>query len=356
MNQLYQFQDTIPVRQEEKICEERLLEFLQNHFSFSHEKFKIRQFGAGHSNLTYELKSENWEAVLRRPPHGPVAPKAHDMEREHAILQDLHFLYPLAPKPFLFSKDESIIGSPFYIMERKRGFVYDTSFPKGIEVDELLCKTISESMVDALVTLHEVDYRGTRLQEISQPKGFLERQVHGWIGRYVRAKTDDVVGIEELTTWLATNIPTSNNLSNIHYDYKLNNAMFSFDEPSDMIGLFDWEMSTIGDPLADVGAALSYWIQADDPELLKLGLGNQSITVTDGFFTRKEFIERYAKKSGRDVSNIHYYITFACFKLAVICQQIYYRYKHGQTNDTRFANFHLFVATLIFHALESRKG
>ncbi|MBM6617546.1 phosphotransferase family protein [Bacillus suaedaesalsae] len=356
MNQLNEFKDTIPVRKEEQLNEERLLEFLHSHFELNNDQLEIRQFGAGHSNLTYEIKVGNWEAVLRRPPLGPVAPKAHDMEREHSILRDLHSLFPFAPKPYAFSNDESIVGSQFYIMERKRGFVYDTSFPKEIVINDEFYRAISEEMVDTLVTLHEVDYNGTKLQELSHPVGFLERQVHGWIGRYVRAKTDDIKGVEELTTWLATNIPISPNSTIIHYDYKLNNAMFSFDSPTKMVGLFDWEMTTIGDPLADVGAALSYWIQDDDPELLKLGLGKQSVTATKGFYSRKEFVERYARKSGRDLANIDYYITFAYFKLATICQQIYYRYKQGQTNDPRFANFHIFVSTLITHALQSRKG
>ncbi|KAA0548160.1 phosphotransferase family protein [Bacillus sp. BGMRC 2118] len=356
MKQLNQFQDTIPVRQGEQIHEERLLEYLHNNFQLPAEQLEVRQFGAGHSNLTYEIKVGNWEAVLRRPPHGPVAPKAHDMEREHDILSDLHSLFSHAPKPFSFSSDENIIGSPFYIMERKRGFVYDTSFPKGIELNGQFYSRISEEMVITLTKLHEVDYRGTKLQELSHPEGFLERQVHGWIARYVRAKTEDIEGVEELTTWLATNIPTSPNPTIIHYDYKFNNAMFSYEDPTKMIGLFDWEMTTIGDPLADVGAALSYWIEEDDPEMLKKGLGKQAITVAKGFYTRRDFVEKYARKTGRDLTNIDYYITFAYFKLATICQQIYYRYKQGQTKDPRFANFPTFVAALMTHALDSRKG
>ncbi len=350
------FTDTIPVRSGENLNPELLKPFLEQHFNLENESLQIKQFGSGHSNLTYELRVGEWEAVLRRPPHGPVAPKAHDMEREYSILQDVNHVFPLAPKPYLFSNNISIVGSPFYVMERKRGFVYDTSFPNEVNASTKFCRSLSETMVDTLVNLHSIEYKNTRLAEITHPKGFMERQVHGWIARYIKARTHEVEGVDELTKWLVSNIPTSQEATIIHYDYKLNNSMFSFEDPTEMIGLFDWEMTTVGDPLADVGAAMSYWNEADDPELLKLGLGKPSVTLRDGFFTKKEFIELYAKKSGRDVTNIHYYTTFAYFKLAVICQQIYYRWKKGQTKDPRFANFHLFVNSLIKHASFTSKG
>jgi aminoglycoside phosphotransferase (APT) family kinase protein len=356
MNKTNHSGDTIPVRKGEKLDHNQLRSFLDQHFSLENEPLEINQFGAGHSNLTYELKVGEWEAVLRRPPHGPVAPKAHDMEREYSILRDLHPVFSLAPKPYVFSDNSAIVGSPFYVMERRRGYVFDTSFPSEIEVTSNLCKELSESMVDTLVHLHSIDYKKTRLVEITQPEGFLERQVHGWIGRYARARTDEIPGVEELTKWLATNIPTSQAPSIIHYDFKLNNAMFSYEKPTKMVGLFDWEMTTVGDPLADVGAAMSYWIEKDDPDLLSKGPGKSPVTVNEGFYTRQQFVERYAEKSGRDISDIHFYTTFAYFKLAVICQQIYYRFKQGQTEDPRFADLHVFVRSLITYALATRKG
>jgi len=178
----------------------------------------------------------------------------------------------------------------------------------------------------------------------------MERQVHGWIGRYERAKTDEIPVIESLKKWLVDHIPKQSEAAIIHYDYKFNNAMFN-EELTDMVGLFDWEMTTVGDPLADLGVAMSYWNQRDDSELLIKGFRKEPVTaVHEGFFTRKEFVELYADKSGRDIKNFNFYLTFAYFKLAVIGQQIYYRYKKGQTNDTRFANFNLFVKNLILHA------
>lgn len=343
--------DTKPVRKGEELNDEVLETFLREHLhDLPNEKIEIEQFGAGHSNLTYCIKFGKWEAVLRRPPHGPIAPKAHDMHREYKFLKEIQPFYPLAPKPYLYCDDVSIVGSHFFLMERKKGIVLDTEFPKHIHPTPEICLSISETMVDQLVKLHSIDFNSTKLLEICRPEGFMERQVHGWISRYDRAKTDEVKGVEQLQKWLAQELPTSITPSIIHYDYKLNNAMFS-EDLNEMIGLFDWEMSTVGDPLVDLGAALSYWIQGDDPELLKLSFGKPSVSTLEGFFTRDEFIHLYSQKSGRDVSNVHYYLTFAYFKLAVICQQIYFRYKKGQTTDPRFANFHVTINSIIQHAI-----
>lgn len=344
--------DTIPVRKGEELNLEAIKAFLLEEFPYltSEEPLIINQFGTGASNLTYELKLGSWEGVLRRPPLGPVAPKAHDMKREYAILSALNPVFPIAPKPYVFSNDEAVVGSPFLIMERKHGLLLNTEFPPDVLPSKELGVHLSETMVDTLVKLHQVEYKGTILEKLSNPDGFLERQVYGWIKRYHRAKTDEIKEVEELTSWLMKHIPSTQDSTVIHYDFKFNNALFSKDL-KEMKGLFDWEMTTVGDPLADVGAALSYWCQADDPDLLKNGLGKPPITVKEGFYTRQQFIERYASKSGRDVSDIHYYVTFAYFKLAVICQQIYYRFQNGQTRDKRFKYFNLYVKTLIQHAL-----
>ncbi|MBM7603599.1 aminoglycoside phosphotransferase (APT) family kinase protein [Metabacillus crassostreae] len=343
--------DIIPVRSGEELNIEKVHTFLLKSLPEIPRDIplSIRQFGVGASNLTYELTIGKWEAVLRKPPLGPVAPKAHDMEREYLVLKTLHPMFPIAPKPYIFSDDHSIVGSPFFIMERKHGVLVDTEFPPNIKESKELGKQLSEQMVNTLVQLHELPYKGTVLEELSNPKGFMERQVFGWIKRYERSKTEEIKEADDITNWLVKNIPQSKASTIIHYDFKFNNTLFTSDL-DELSGLFDWEMSTVGDPLADVGAALSYWCQADDPYLLKNGLGKPPITVREGFFTRKQFIESYAKKSGRDVSQIHYYLTFAYFKLAVICQQIYFRYHKGQTTDPRFKNFHLYVKTLIQHA------
>ncbi|MCD5323216.1 MULTISPECIES: phosphotransferase family protein [Pontibacillus] len=340
-------QETQPVRSGEELEVKKLEAFLKEHVpSFPQRGLEVRQFGAGHSNLTYELKAGEWEAVLRRPPLGPVAPKAHDMHREYTILKALNKKFDLAPKPFVYG-DESVFGAPFFIMERKRGIVLDTEWPDGIEGSPELGQTISKEMVDRLVELHNLDYKGTELETMGKPEGFMERQVHGWIKRYDNSITDDVKSGERIKKWLVEHIPSSSEASVIHYDYKLNNAMFASHDYSRMVGLFDWEMTTVGDPMADLGVALGYWIEKDDPESLRKGLGKPPLTTEDGFFTRDEFIQRYAEKSGRDVTNVNLYLTFAYFKLAGIVQQIYYRYKMGQTDDPRFAHMNHFVNHLI---------
>lgn len=344
--------DTIPVRPGEELDVEKLIHFLRTSIEdLPKGELRIRQFEAGHSNLTYALEIGDWEAVLRRPPIGPVAPKAHDMEREFNVLSILHPVFNTAPKPLVFSDDLSIMGSPFFIMERRHGVVLDTSFPEGMEESEELRKNISEQLVDKLVELHAIDYTKTQLVNMVKPDGFLERQVHGWIGRYEKAKTSEIADVFQLTAWLQQNIPESPAPTIIHYDYKLNNAMFSYDY-SEMTGLFDWEMTTVGDPLADVGAAMSYWMEAGDPEALRNLTGKPPVTVQQGFFTRDEFIARYAEKSGRDMTHIQYYITFAYFKLAVICQQIFYRYTLGQTKDPRFSQMDKFVHALVLQAMK----
>ncbi|WP_026695731.1 phosphotransferase family protein [Peribacillus kribbensis] len=343
---------TILVRKGEELNIPLLEEFLHSHVpGLPDGSLEIRQFSAGHSNLTYELSIGNWQAVLRRPPLGPVAPKAHDMQREFFILHEVHPLFGPAPVPILFSENPKITGSPFLLMERKQGVVIDSAFPEGIKVDRKLCRRISSLMVDRLVELHDLDYQKTRLLDISRPEGFMERQVHGWVSRYQKAQTENIQEVEKLTTWLVGHIPAASESSLIHYDFKLNNAMFN-ESLTEMTGLFDWEMSTVGDPLADLGAAMSYWTEEHDPPLLKTGLGKPPVTVMEGFMTRQQFMEEYAKKSGRDITHMNFYLTFAYFKLAVIAQQIFYRYKKGQTQDPRFAHFDTFVKSLIAHAAE----
>lgn len=342
--------DTIPIRKGEELDTLKIEAFIRQHFeNLPESPLQIEQFSAGRSNLTYQLNIGDWEAVLRRPPLGPVAPKAHDMEREFRILTEIHPHFSVAPKPLLFA-NETVIGSPFFIMERKRGIVLDTGFPSNVTPTKETCHYISHLMVENLVLLHSIDYKKTKLKEMTKPDGFMERQVQGWIQRYERVKLEDIQGIEQLKKWMLDHIPISQEPSIIHYDYKLNNSMFNEDFTK-MIGLFDWEMTTIGDPLADLGAAMSYWIQPDDSDLLKKGLGDVPITAMSGFMTRNEFLEDYARKSGRDLSNMNFYLTFAYFKLAVICQQIFYRWKMGQTQDERFAHLDAFVRNLIQYAL-----
>ncbi|WCK52792.1 phosphotransferase family protein [Aneurinibacillus sp. Ricciae_BoGa-3] len=342
--------DTIAVRTGEELDATSVEFFVKQHIpEAGNGQLEIEQFSAGKSNLTYLLRCGNWEGVLRRPPFGPVAPKAHDMERECRILQKIHPVFPLAPRPYIFTDDASIIGAPFYIMERRKGIVLDSSFPPGFDnlVDTL--RDISYAVVDTLVDLHAINYKEAGLEDIGRPDGFMQRQVQGWIQRYEKAKTEDVPQVETLQKWLMQRLPQSQGTTIVHNDFKLNNMMLAEEDPVKVAGVFDWEMSTIGDPLLDVGVALSYWSGKEDPPALRNGF--KSVTEYPGFITKGEFIERYAEKSGRDLSEIRYYQIFAYFKLAVICQQIYYRWKKGQTQDERFAPLGQVAVSLIRHAV-----
>ncbi|SIS48999.1 phosphotransferase family protein [Salimicrobium flavidum] len=342
--------DTQEVRTGEEVDRGAVENYIRETFKdFPGPPLQIRQFGAGHSNLTYELSSGSWEAVLRRPPKGPLPPKAHDMEREYNVLKAIHPFFPLAPEPLAFEEGK-VLDKPFFLMERKYGIVYDTQWPENITPSVELAQDISREMVDRLVELHSIDYKETDFKHIARPEGFMKRQVEGWIKRFDKAHTSDVEEGVELKEWLLDNIPEDGESTIIHYDYKLNNAIFSKEDPSQMIGLFDWEMTTVGDPLADVGAAMSYWMEAGDPKELKEGLGQPPLTTEKGFYTREEFMERYAEKSGRDLKDMNFYLAFAYFKLAGIVQQIYYRYKQGQTDDPRFQHMNHFVNKLVSQA------
>jgi len=311
-------------------------------------ELEVEQFPSGASNLTYLLRIGDWEGVLRRPPLGPIPPKAHDMGRESGILSKLNAAYPLAPKPYFFTDDESAIGAPFYVMEKRTGVVLDDSFPEGARPDEELCRGVSRTLVDTLVELHAVDPERAGLGELGRPEGFLERQTKGWISRYDKAKTDEIEEVGPLTDWLANNVPDSPPPTVIHNDYKLNNLVLNPDDLTEVRAVLDWEMTTVGDPLFDLAVSLSYWVEPGDPDDLKAVM--PTVTSTPGFMTRREIIDRYAEQSGRDLSEMHWYVVFGYFKLAGILQQIFARWKNGQTSDERFATFGDRVRTLILHA------
>jgi aminoglycoside phosphotransferase (APT) family kinase protein len=341
--------ETVNVRKGEDFDPEAVERYLRGHIEDLPEgELEVSQFPSGASNLTYLLKIGDWEGVLRRPPLGPVPPKAHDMGRESGILSRLGAVYPLAPKPYFFCEDESVIGAPFYVMERRTGVVIDESFPDGIEPDEELCRGISRTVVDTLVRLHDVDVKEAGLGDLGRPEGFLERQTEAWISRYDKAKTEDIEEVGPLTDWLTGDIPESPPPTVIHNDYKLNNLVLDPEDLAEVRAVLDWEMATVGDPLFDLAVSLSYWIEPDDPDELKAVM--PTVTVTPGFISRKEFIDRYAKHSGRDLSEMHWYVVFGYFKLAAILQQIFARWKKGQTEDERFADFGDRVRTLILHA------
>ena len=297
----------------------------------------IEQFPGGHSNLTYLVRtSSGGEMVLRRPPMGPLAPKAHDMVREARLLQAVHPHFGAAPRVLAICEDVEVLGAPFFLMERRWGLIVRNSLPA-----ELAGQTgaISEGFLDTLVRLHSIDVGRPELRWIGKPEGFLERQVAGWGERWRRSVKEPMVEMEPVLEWLAAKRPETGGATLVHNDYKLDNLMLSERAPGEVAAVLDWEMATLGDPLADLGLALTYWVHADVP-----GLGR--LTAAPGFWSRDRMVEEYARRSGREVLSIAYYEVLGVFKLAVILQQIYRRYLDGQTRDERFASFGAMVEQL----------
>jgi aminoglycoside phosphotransferase (APT) family kinase protein len=344
-------EDTIAVRAGESFDTEKVEQYLRDHIKGLVEgTLQVRQFPSGASNLTYLLRIGDWEGVLRRPPFGPVPPKAHDMKRESSLLQHINPVFLLAPKPYFYCDDTAILGAPFYVMERRQGVVVDRSFPPGVTPTLELCEQMSHTVIDTLVQIHAIDWQAAGLDTFGHPPGFLERQVKGWIERYHRAKTDDIPQVEALTNWFLSHIPQSPTPTLIHNDFKLNNMMLDEHDLTHAVAVFDWEMATIGDPLFDLAVSLSYWATAGDPDILKTIL--PTVTWQPGFVSRETFMEFYAQKSSRDLSSMDFYMIFAYFKLAVIIQQIYVRWKRGQTQDERFGAFGDRVQMLIEYAVQ----
>ena len=323
-----------PAREGEQIDARALAQYLRGKLEGVESGLTFRQFPGGHSNLTYLLEAGGREYVLRRPPLGPVAPKAHDMAREYHVLCAVHPLFSRAPRAFLLCEDPAVIGAIFFIMERRHGMVLRREIPLAFAGDPDFGGRVSEAFVDCLAALHAVDVSQMML---GKPAGFLARQVSGWAERWQHAQTETLPRMEELIRWLSERLPESPAATLVHNDYKLDNLMLDADDPGRVEAVLDWEMTTAGDPLVDLGGVLCYWPEAGDPAVRREALSD--ITTRPGWFTRAQIIERYARQTGRDVSGLGYYEVFGIFKVAVILQQIYFRYRRGQTRDERFRDF-----------------
>jgi aminoglycoside phosphotransferase (APT) family kinase protein len=314
--------DTDPVRAGEELNVDALSHYLGSEVT-------VEQFSKGHSNLTYLLKAGGREYVLRRGPLGPVAPKAHDMAREYRVLEAVHPHFPEAPRVLQLCEDTSIIGGVFFLMERRHGLVLRETVPAELAGVTDYPLRISEAFVGCLARLHAIDFARTGLSALGKPDGFLERQVRGWAERWQRAKTDEIGLMDDVIRWLGERRPESGKPTLVHNDFKLDNVMLPLDSVDRIEAVLDWEMTTVGDPLADLGLTLCYWCWADEP----------TVTTQAGWYTREQFVRRYSELTGRDVSDIGYYEVLGIFKLAVILQQIYFRFRRGQTADKRFENF-----------------
>lgn len=351
--------DSTAVRAGEELDLAALGSYLREHLipQSATTKIEIEQFPGGHSNLTYLVRYGDQEFVLRRPPVGPVAPTAHDMPREYKLLSVINPHFPLAPKPILLCEDPAIIGAPFYLMERRRGFIVRFKVPEQIGEDVELRRRLSEAVVDTMIALHLVDIYSTDILQIGKPEGFVTRQVRGWADRWQRSKTSELPEMDQVIQWLADRIPPDapNSATIVHNDFKLDNVMLDEDDPARIVAVLDWEMSTVGDPLIDVGLLLTYWTmrgRTGESETADRNSSLRAVTNGPGWLSREEIIERYEAMTGRDLFRIAFYETFARFKVAVVVQQIYFRYVQGQTRDERFRNLDSLVRELVREALE----
>jgi aminoglycoside phosphotransferase (APT) family kinase protein len=338
--------ETAGIRKGEELNIQNLTEYLHSQLSGS-GLIEISQFPAGSSNLTYLIKAGDKKYVLRRPPFGNQVKTAHDMNREFQVLSKLSEVYQPAPKPLLFCNDEAVIGSEFYLMERRKGLIIRGKAPQKLVDSPELQKQVCESFIDNLAALHALDYKKAGLGNLGKPEGYVRRQVEGWTGRYFNAKTDEWRELESAIKWLRKNIPPESpniNAALIHNDYKFDNVMLNPENLTEITAVLDWEMVTVGDPLMDLGTTLGYWMSGDVPPSMLDMPFNPRVLMEN--ISRRELVERYAEKSGRDISNLLFYYVFGTFKIAGIAQQIYARYKKGFTKDERFASFNIFVAAL----------
>ncbi|WP_282078953.1 phosphotransferase family protein [Aquimarina algiphila] len=340
------------VRKGEELNEKTLKMFLQKEGLIdSHQSdWQVTQFTHGYSNLTYLLQIESKEYVLRRPPFGAIK-RGHDMGREFKVQSGIYVTFPKVPKMFAFTDDESILGSPFYIMEKIDGIILNVNEAKKRNISPDSFKTIADSWLDTFVALHAIDYKTVGLEDLGKPDGYVQRQVLNWGKQYLKAATDDVPAAEKVMRWMEENQPKIYRHSLVHNDFKYDNVVFKNDSWKEVIAVLDWEMATLGDPLMDLGTSLGYWTMATDHPFVQQGI--PSPTIMDGNPGRSEIVALYIQKSGRDVDHLVFYYVFGLFKIAVIAQQIYYRYNKGLTTDPRFAQLNKAAELLCNLALQA---
>jgi aminoglycoside phosphotransferase (APT) family kinase protein len=324
----------VAVRVNESPDMEKLKLYLNGKLVDASEGLSIEQFPGGYSNLTFLLRSGAREFVLRKPPFGANIRSAHDMNREFRVLSALQPVYPAIPQPLLFCEDENVIGTPFYIMQRVKGIILRNQVPKGMLLDINAMRSISEAAVDNLAALHSIDIYSTELISMGKPEGYIQRQVVGWVKRYFSAQTDVIRDMDVTAEWLSDNMPAETLSAFVHNDYKYDNLVLDPENLSHILAVLDWEMATVGDPLMDLGTSLAYWAEAGDSESLK----PFNLTWLEGNLDREQVLQRYSSRTGINTDDFLFYYVFGSFKIAVIVQQIYARFKKGYTQDQRFAS------------------
>jgi aminoglycoside phosphotransferase (APT) family kinase protein len=298
---------------------------------------KVKQFPGGASNLTYLVQYENRDLILRRPPFGTVAKSAHDMVREAKVIQSLQPVYPYVPEILAICEDHSVIGCDFYVMSRFVGIIPRQDLPKGLSLTEQDTRKLCTNVIDKLIDLHSINPEQAGLGAIGKGDGYVARQISGWSDRYRKAMTDNATGFETVMVWLEEKQPKDIANRIIHNDFRFDNVVLNPDNPFEVIGVLDWEMATLGDPLMDLGNSLAYWIEANDEPQMQFM--RRQPTHLKGMLTRQQVVDYYMERTGFEVPCFDFYEIYGLFRLAVIIQQIYYRFHHGQTKDKRFENF-----------------
>jgi aminoglycoside phosphotransferase (APT) family kinase protein len=322
------------VRQGETLPTAQLEAYLQANLPQAQGPLTVLQFPRGYSNLTYLLRLGEQELVLRRPPFGVEIASAHDMGREYRVLSGLHRVYDRVPRPLLYCKDETVIGAPFYIMERIQGVVLRAERMAKIDLSAPEMQRLAWATIGNLAAIHNLDAEAAGLADLGRPAGYVERQIKGWIRRYRAAQTDEWPELEAILSWLEANMPPEAGAAIIHNDYKYDNLILDPNDVGHILAVLDWEMCTLGDPLMDLGTSLGYWIEPDDPQPLVRMFG---LTTLPGNPTRGEVVERYQAAGGRAIEDPLFYYVYGTFKIGVIIQQIYNRYRQGHSQDERFA-------------------
>ncbi len=330
------------------IDEENLRRYLAQSLPGEDTPLEIERISGGHSNETFYIQRGNQQWVLRRPPRGPLLPTAHDVLREYRVLKALNTTTVPTPRALLACDDTSIIGAPFYLMERVAGIVVRHELPP-YATDTVGRRTVSKALLDALVALHSVDWRAVGLGDFGKPEGYLERQLRRWGGQLEKSRQRPLSDLDAVTVWLSEHMPTSGPATIVHGDYRLDNVMLAHDEPR-VVAIFDWEMATIGDPLADVGYLLSFWREPGDP-VPEFASDAWRIMEQPGFLSRAEVTQYYAERTGRTVREMAFYQALAIWKLAILLEGSYSRHRSGMTDDPFFAQLGEGVPALARRAL-----
>lgn len=332
------------VRDEDRFDERALDAWLKQHVDGLEGTPEVEQFPRGASNLTYRLRYDNRDLILRRPPPGTKAKSAHNVVREYKLQKALAPVFPYVPNMLAACEDHAVIGADFYVMDRIEGIIPRANLPRGLTLTPDQVRTLCTNAIDRLIELHSVDIERAGLSGLAKGAGYNQRQIDGWIGRWQKAQTWNVVKGKAVTDWLAANVPDEVRIALIHGDYRFDNLILDPQDPLNIIAVLDWEMATLGDPLMDLGNVLAYWVQADDDRFFR-GFRRQP-THLEGMMTRQQVVDYYCERMQFNPQNWAFYEVYGLFRLAVIVQQIYYRYHHKQTRNPAFKRF-WFVANYL---------